>query len=106
MILVKALANLIENAFQAAGSGGTVELGSRVGSLSVTIFVKDSGPGISSDLLDKIFDPYFSTKSTGTGLGLAIARKAVEEHGGTITAENQPGGFCISVDLPMDVPDP
>jgi nitrogen fixation/metabolism regulation signal transduction histidine kinase len=105
-LLNGALANLIENAFQAAGSGGTVELGSRVGSLSVTIFVKDSGPGISSDLLGKIFDPYFSTKSTGTGLGLAIARKAVEEHGGTITAENQPGGFCISVDLPMDVPDP
>jgi signal transduction histidine kinase len=101
-LLHGALANLIENAFQAAGSGGTVELGSRVGSSRITIFVKDSGPGVAADLLPRIFDPYFSTKSTGTGLGLAIARKAVEEHGGRITAENLPGGFSISVDLPME----
>jgi nitrogen fixation/metabolism regulation signal transduction histidine kinase len=96
-----ALANLIENAFQAAGRDGTVELGSRAGSSRVTIFVKDSGPGVPADVLGKIFDPYFSTKSSGTGLGLAIARKAVEEHGGRITAENQPQGFCISVELPL-----
>ena len=104
-LLHGALANLIENAFQAAGSEGTVELGSRIGPSRVTIFVRDSGPGVSGELLGRIFDPYFSTKSTGTGLGLAIARKAVEEHGGKIIAENQPGGFCISVDLPMDVSD-
>jgi signal transduction histidine kinase len=52
-------------------------------------------------MLPKIFDPYFSTKSSGTGLGLAIARKAIEEHGGHIHAENLSPGFRISIELPL-----
>jgi signal transduction histidine kinase/HAMP domain-containing protein len=95
-----AIANLIENAFQAA-PGGRVRLASESVDSKVTISVEDSGPGVAPELLPKIFDPYFSTKSTGTGLGLAIARKAVEEHGGSVHAENLPGGFRISVDLPL-----
>jgi two-component system nitrogen regulation sensor histidine kinase NtrY len=95
-----AIANLIENAIQAA-PGGRVRLGSHGVDSKVVVSVEDSGPGVPPDLLPRIFDPYFSTKSTGTGLGLAIARKAVEEHGGSIHAENLNPGFRIAMELPV-----
>ena len=99
-LLRGAIANLIENAFQAA-PGGRVRLGSRSVDSRVIIAVEDDGPGVPPEVLPKIFDPYFSTKSTGTGLGLAIARKAVEEHGGIITAENLDPGLRIAIELPL-----
>jgi signal transduction histidine kinase len=95
-----AVANLIENAFQAA-PGGRVRLGAESVDSKVLISVEDSGPGVAPDVLPKIFDPYFSTKSTGTGLGLAIARKAVEEHGGRIHAENVNPGLKVVIELPV-----
>ncbi|HET8772489.1 MAG TPA: ATP-binding protein, partial [Thermoanaerobaculia bacterium] len=95
-----AVANLIENAFQAA-PGGRVRLGSHGVDSKVVIAVEDTGPGVAPDLLPKIFDPYFSTKSTGTGLGLAIARKAIEEHGGRIHAENVSPGLRVVIELPI-----
>ena len=96
-----AIANLLENALHAAGPGGGVRLTSAVRGGRVVIAVFDSGSGVPPDVLARIFDPYFSTKSTGTGLGLAIARKSIEDHGGTITAENVEDGFTISVELPI-----
>jgi two-component system nitrogen regulation sensor histidine kinase NtrY len=95
-----AIANLIENAIQAA-PGGRVRLGSHGVDSKVVVSVEDSGPGVPPELLPRIFDPYFSTKSSGTGLGLAIARKAVEEHGGSIRAENLNPGFRIAMELPV-----
>jgi signal transduction histidine kinase len=100
-LLVGALTNLLENALQAAGEGGEVELVARQGQGEVVIEVRDSGPGVPPEVLARIFDPYFSTKSSGTGLGLAIARKAVEEHRGTIEGENLHPGFVIRVTLPQ-----
>jgi two-component system nitrogen regulation sensor histidine kinase NtrY len=99
-LLRGAVANLIENAFQAAPSG-RVRLGSHAVDSKVVISVEDSGPGVPPESLSKIFDPYFSTKSTGTGLGLAIARKAIEEHGGAIRAENVSPGLRVVIELPM-----
>jgi two-component system nitrogen regulation sensor histidine kinase NtrY len=95
-----AVANLIENAFQAA-PGGRVRLGSHGVDSKVFIAIEDTGPGVPADQLSKIFDPYFSTKSTGTGLGLAIARKAIEEHGGRIHAENVNPGLRVVIELPI-----
>jgi signal transduction histidine kinase len=99
-LLRGAVANLIENALQAA-PGGRVALGSHGVDSKVIISVEDSGPGVPPNVLPKIFDPYFSTKSSGTGLGLAIARKAVEEHGGRIHAENVHPGLRVVIELPV-----
>ena len=99
-LLRGAVANLIENAFQAA-PGGRVRLGSHGVDSKVVISVEDSGPGVPPDMLPRIFDPYFSTKTSGTGLGLAIARKAIEEHGGRIHAENVHPGLRVVIELPI-----
>jgi nitrogen fixation/metabolism regulation signal transduction histidine kinase len=99
-LLRGAIANLIENALQAAPNG-RVRLGAEAFDSKVVISVEDNGPGVPAEVLEKIFDPYFSTKSTGTGLGLAIARKAIEDHGGSVHAENLHPGLRIRIELPL-----
>jgi two-component system nitrogen regulation sensor histidine kinase NtrY len=95
-----AISNLIENALQAAPNG-RVQLGIQTVDSKVVISVEDNGPGVAPEMLPRIFDPYFSTKSTGTGLGLAIARKAIEEHGGRVHAENLYPGLRVEIELPL-----
>jgi signal transduction histidine kinase len=91
--------NLILNAAEAiggvAGGGGVVTV--RFGcpaeddAHQLYLMVTDTGPGIPADVLDKIFNPFFTTKESGTGLGLAIVHRVVEAHDGTITASNVEG---------------
>jgi nitrogen fixation/metabolism regulation signal transduction histidine kinase len=102
------LHNLIRNACEAleGQAGGQLIVGTqRLGDgaeASAEIRVQDNGPGIDPELLDRIFDPYVTNKTRGTGLGLAIVRRLVEDHGGSITAENLPGeGACVRVTLPV-----
>ncbi|WP_426614520.1 sensor histidine kinase [Bradyrhizobium sp. McL0616] len=69
---------------------------------SADVFISDTGPGISPDMLKEIFAPFFSTKEQGMGLGLSIARTLVEAHDGQIWAENRPSGgavFCVRLPL-------
>jgi signal transduction histidine kinase len=67
----------------------------------VSIHIRDSGPGLSAEVLDRVFEPFMSTKETGTGLGLSICRRIVEAHQGIIRAGNHPGGGAVfSVYLP------
>jgi PAS domain S-box-containing protein len=95
-LLRRALRNLLENALRASAGRGEVEvrlqapLAGRKGAATIT--VADRGPGVPAELLQRIFDPYFSTHDTGTGLGLPITRRIAEEHGGSIAARNRIGG--------------
>ena len=69
----------------------------------VEIVVADNGPGFKSNSVSQVFDPYVTTKPKGTGLGLAIVKKLVEEHAGTIDAENrEEGGAIIKIQLPIN----
>ncbi|MEK7840140.1 MAG: ATP-binding protein, partial [Pseudomonadota bacterium] len=67
----------------------------------IELRIEDNGPGIPPELMDRLFEPYVTTKEKGTGLGLAIVQRIVEEHGGSIQAENLPdGGACVTIRLP------
>jgi nitrogen fixation/metabolism regulation signal transduction histidine kinase len=69
----------------------------------VEIIVADNGPGFQIGSVSQVFDPYVTTKPKGTGLGLAIVKKLVEEHAGTIHAENsEDGGAVIRLSLPVN----
>lgn len=99
--LQRVLINLISNAADASQIGGVVVLKTEEGAGGVVIRVLDQGFGIPEEVLDKLFDPFFSTKATGTGLGLAIAHRTVEAHDGHLTAQNRPeGGAEFRVWLP------
>jgi len=100
----RALINIFDNAFQAMGNSGNIELKAQIDKASnrVSIDVADDGPGMKGEDKDKIFLPYFSTKKDGTGLGLAIANKIVTEHRGYIRVrDNNPKGTIFTIDLPI-----
>ncbi len=99
--LSQVIANLVLNARDATSPGQTVTIGARNRHIAndpsladgryVEIFVADSGVGISAPNLERVFDPYFSTKPRGTGLGLASAFSIVQRHSGTLRVESKPG---------------
>jgi two-component system sensor histidine kinase HydH len=97
LLVGQALLNLLRNAAEASGKGGTVRI--RFGSPPADsearqfhLIVRDSGPGIATEALDRIFNPFFTTREEGTGLGLAIVHRVVEAHDGTIIVTNPPEG--------------
>jgi signal transduction histidine kinase len=97
--------NLVINAVEAIdGSGGTISINlSKLGEDFVKVEVSDTGCGIAADDISKVFEPYFSTKDTGTGLGLAIVKKAIEDHGGTISVSSKQGtGTTFTITLPVE----
>ena len=106
--LVQVLLNLLHNALAATPTGGGVEIrattAARDGRPGVVLAVRDTGTGIPPDHIERIFDPFFSTKrNDGTGLGLSICRDIVRAHDGAIAVESAPGaGTCFSVWLPGD----
>ena len=98
--LKEVLSNLLENARAAIEGDGSVIIEARSVPTAVEIRVRDDGTGIPVDLMGRIFEPQFSTRSTGTGLGLAIVRKLVESWGGMVTAEVDRGeGTVIRLQL-------
>ena len=95
--------NLIMNAVQAMPQSGTLTIRTRGHGDAIFIEVEDTGPGIQVDLLERIWDPFYTTKppGTGTGLGLSISKKIVEQHGGSVKVENvEPHGARFTVGLP------
>jgi two-component system nitrogen regulation sensor histidine kinase NtrY len=100
----RAVINLVENAVEAVGAQGvvTVEIVHRPDHGRVELIVSDTGPGIRPEDREKVFLPYFSTKTTGMGLGLPIVHEIVAEHRGTIRVEdNVPRGSRFVVELPV-----
>lgn len=93
--LQRVLQNLLHNAIKFTPEGGVVAIGARATPDEVQVFVRDTGPGIPPEHLDRIFERFYKTDSSrtsgGSGLGLAIARHIVEGHGGRIWAESAPG---------------
>jgi len=99
--LRRALVNIMDNALAAAGTEGKISLTSRRLDQCAQVCICNSGPAIPADNLDKIFEPYFSSKSGGIGLGLAVVKHVVEEHGGRVTVQNVREGVEFCVELPM-----
>jgi len=104
--LRSALTNLIINSLQAIDRPGgklLINVSSQDG--RARIEVSDTGRGIAAEDISRVFEPYYSTKETGTGLGLAIARKAVDDHHGTISAKSKVGeGTTFTITLPLSGP--
>jgi signal transduction histidine kinase len=96
--------NLIKNAIEAMPGGGLIEVRARSLPDAVALSVADTGPGIPTDVLAHLFEPFFSLKATGkgTGLGLVICKDLIEKQGGSIVAENRPeGGAVFTVTIPV-----
>ncbi|MBM3852446.1 MAG: ATP-binding protein, partial [Verrucomicrobia bacterium] len=113
VLLQRMLVNLVANAIDASSPGQTVMLAARPARAGwLRLEVSDQGCGIPTDLIDRIFDPYFTTKQFGEevrgfGLGLTVSQKIVHLHRGTIGVRSQPGrGTIITVEIPaaLEIP--
>jgi len=96
--------NLFLNALHAMPLGGELSVRTRLeeDGKMIRIEVSDTGSGIREDLIDKVFQPFYTTKPKGTGLGLAISRQLIEQHDGVITVANRPGdGVLFTIRLPV-----
>ncbi|MGB1138839.1 MAG: nitrogen regulation protein NR(II) [Luminiphilus sp.] len=111
--LTQAVLNLVRNAWQACGEGGQISLRTRVlrqftvgGSrykLVCALQVIDDGPGVSEELLPRLFLPMVTGNAKGTGLGLSIAQRIANQHGGLIQVQSEPGNTCFTLLLPMEI---
>jgi two-component system sensor histidine kinase AtoS len=104
MQLKQVFMNLLLNAADAMQDGGTVGIKTRYDALahSVHIEISDTGRGIDVAVIDRLFQPFFTTKAKGTGLGLPISKRLIEEHGGKISIEQNPeGGATFKIVLPV-----
>ena len=114
-LLIQVLMNLIKNACEACGADGRVTLatafrhdlrmrdpgGRSTLHLPLEVRIEDNGPGVASNILETLFEPFVSARSEGEGLGLALVAKAVADHGGIIRCESRPGHTVFTLRLPM-----
>jgi signal transduction histidine kinase len=102
--LQQVLLNLFINAADAMTEGGDLKVTAHLDDDRVVLRVEDTGPGIPTEIVDKVFDSFFTTKPTGTGLGLSICYRIVTDHGGSITIGERSGnasGTCVTITLPI-----
>lgn len=101
-LLQQALVNLVRNAVEAMAdaSDRRLTLSARVDDACVMLGVRDTGPGVADEVIDRIFNPFFTTRHTGTGLGLAIVHRIIDAHAGAITVRNE-GGAVFEIRLPV-----
>jgi len=101
-MLYQAFLNILINSMQAMPDGGDIRVTVDSRDNMVSVSIEDSGPGIPEDIMEKIWDPFFTTKDSGTGLGLGIVKNIVKSHEGRIAIKNLPdGGTCVAIDLPI-----
>ncbi len=100
--IVRVLMNLLDNARKACRSGGTVRIGADRSTAATVITVEDSGEGMSPDVAERIFEPFFSRSDRGgSGLGLVIVKNIIEAHGGTVSVRSSPGsGTLFTLRIP------
>jgi len=106
MQLQQVFMNLLLNAADAMPRGGTVTVRTACNPVNRTVRVDiaDTGSGIAPEAMDRLFEPFFSTKPKGAGLGLAVSKRLIEEHGGTMSATNRPeGGARFTIELPVEL---
>jgi two-component system sensor histidine kinase PilS (NtrC family) len=111
-LLHRAIFNLLLNAIQFSPPHGEVrvevgeatpdqlDVGSTFGAGGVAVSVIDAGPGIAPEIRDRLFDPFFTTRSGGSGLGLAVVHRAIDAHRGLVFLDSSPSGTCFTVVLP------
>ena len=101
-LIKQALLNIFKNAIAAMPGGGSLKISTKIRENRAIIKISDSGIGIPSEELGKIFEPYFTTKSNGNGLGLTIVYKVIKEHGGEIKVISREGeGTVFTIMLPL-----
>lgn len=99
----RAMLNVLINALDACPRGGRVRVFSRTSDAGCEVEIRDDGPGMTPEVAERAFDPYFTTKRTGTGLGLSITRGIIEEHGGTIGLTSTGGQGCqVLITMPTE----
>ena len=102
-VLRDAMSNLLLNALQATPRGGVVTVSVKRAGDDILISVEDSGPGVSADLRERIWEPFFTTRQRGTGLGLSIVRKRMQEVGGTALLVSSSGqGSTFQLRMPHE----
>jgi two-component system, NtrC family, nitrogen regulation sensor histidine kinase NtrY len=102
-LLHRAISNLVLNAMDAMPEGGTLTLRTRQDDEHALLEVSDTGAGLTPEECERLFTPYYTSKSHGTGLGLAIVQSVVSDHGGKISVQSQPGrGTTFLIELPRD----
>lgn len=108
-LLTQVLWNLMRNAAEAiedAGiEDGSIEVQVRGDEAWAEITIQDNGPGIPADRVNRVFEPYFSTKSKGSGFGLAVVHRIVGDHNGELDVESSPEGSCFRIRLPVHGPE-
>lgn len=101
-LLTRVFSNIVKNGIEIHDSESTITISSRITGNQWICAFKDNGPGISSDDIAKIYEPFYTTRSKGSGLGLAFVSQVVKAHNGSISAENnEEGGACFTIALPI-----
>jgi signal transduction histidine kinase len=104
-LVAQAILNLVLNALQHTPEDGRITVSLQTDEIEARIEVADTGHGIAADILPRVFEPFFSTRSRGTGLGLAVVERTARDHGGRVSVTSEVGwGSRFVLHLPLEGP--
>ncbi len=103
----QAFFNVLKNALEALTSGGRIDITLSANETEVEMAFQDNGPGLEPEVMGRLFEPYFTTKTSGNGLGLMIVQRIIQDHGGRVEIASKPGkGASVILSLPRQVQRP